>query len=220
MPYLEGKACWEALQWISAQVPWMGHRLVPQLRGKLRKQVNDMFTSAVWWAVQRGRGLGRWMLVGSLEHLTYFPDVWFSKYLIRPLTIKSKNPTNPTLLAQFVSSLAWKLLLDLEVLVLASDTSSHDTISCHFAVLPRNNENQCCHSAGGLTSDPNACFSLLTVSLNSCLLTTSLSPQLHPHQYSQFCLQAGGRVTHGNLVESTLAGSSSTWSGSFFSPLT
>ena len=109
-----------------------------------------------------------------------------------------------------LSSLAWKLLLELEVLVLASDTSSHDTISCHFAVLPRNNENQCCHSAGGLTSDPNACFSLLTVSLNSCLLTTSLSPQLHPHQYSQFCLQAGGRVTHGNLVESTLAGSSST----------
>ena len=47
MPYLEGKACREALQWTSAQVAWMGARLVPQLRGKLGKQVKDMFTSAV-----------------------------------------------------------------------------------------------------------------------------------------------------------------------------
>ena len=132
------------------------------------------------------------VLVGSLEHLTYFPDVWFSKYLIRSLTIKwSKSPTNPTLLAQFVSSLAWKLLLKLEVLVLASDTSSHDTISCHFALLPRNNKNHCCHSASGLTSGPKACSSLLTVSLNSCLLTTSVSPQLHPHQEIEPVLSSG-----------------------------
>ena len=47
MPYLEGKSCREALQWTSAQVPWLGHRLVPQLRGKLGKQVNDVFISAV-----------------------------------------------------------------------------------------------------------------------------------------------------------------------------
>lgn len=70
--------------------------------------------------------------VGSHEHLPYFLDVWFSKYLIRPSTIKSKSPTNPTLLSQFVSSLAWKLLLELEVLALASDTSFHHLLSfCH-----------------------------------------------------------------------------------------
>lgn len=119
--------------------PGLGHTLIPQLQGKLWEGVSGLFTSAVVMrCLARKKGQGDACWVGNLEHLPYFPGIWFSKHLMRAIdsNVQKSNTFPLSTSACFLCSLE-AFCWNVEVLVLAHDTPSFAIISYHFATLVR-----------------------------------------------------------------------------------